>query len=170
MNLDYKQKYLKYKNKYLLAKSQQGGVLTLDQQTIVNQIKKGFVSKTKLDTHNILNYMSLIGTNATSLTQQKIELLFKWSVMDEKEAPVGFQFKTDIDYDKQIKLITIKINQEEDEKESDFLVEQKQELNKSKEAEIERMKIILYNKLLSTIFDDAVTIEQFTELANQLIE
>jgi hypothetical protein len=27
MNLDYKEKYLKYKNKYLLTKSQQGGLL-----------------------------------------------------------------------------------------------------------------------------------------------
>ena len=37
MNLDYKEKYLKYKSKYLLTKSQQGGVLTLVQKNIVKE-------------------------------------------------------------------------------------------------------------------------------------
>jgi hypothetical protein len=37
MNLDYKEKYLKYKNKYLLAKTQQGGVLTPEQKKLVKE-------------------------------------------------------------------------------------------------------------------------------------
>ena len=37
MNLDYKEKYLKYKNKYLLAKAQQGGTLTPAQKESIKQ-------------------------------------------------------------------------------------------------------------------------------------
>ena len=93
MNLDYKEKYLKYKGKYLLAKSLKGGNLTKNQQAIVKKIVESFVSETKLDTHNIQYYMDVIGENATLLTKQKIELLFEWSVMDENNAPVGFRFE-----------------------------------------------------------------------------
>jgi hypothetical protein len=75
MNIDYKEKYLKYKGKYLLAKSLKGGVLTKEQQEIVNEIKSGFVSETKLDTHNIQNYMNIIKKNATSLTQKKNKII-----------------------------------------------------------------------------------------------
>jgi hypothetical protein len=37
MNIDYKEKYLKYKGKYLLAKSLKGGVLTPEQKNIVKE-------------------------------------------------------------------------------------------------------------------------------------
>ena len=37
MNLDYKEKYLKYKSKYLLAKAQQGGTLTPAQKESIKQ-------------------------------------------------------------------------------------------------------------------------------------
>ena len=162
MNLDYKEKYLKYKNKYLLAKAQQGGVLTPEQ----NQIMELFLKQGKQD---LINLMTIIGSNKTELTEEKIKLLIVWNTTPSpSQLPLGFQFETK--YDKEIKLITDRINSEEDEKESDFLYEQKKELNKSKEAEIERMKKILYNKLLSTIFNDAITIEQFIQLANQPIE
>ena len=162
MNLDYKQKYLKYKNKYLLAKAQQGGVLTPEQNQIIELfLKKG--------NQELKNLMTIIGPKKTELTEGKIKLLIVWNTIPTpSQLPIGFQFKTE--YDEQIKLTTDKINKEENEEESKFLDELKQELNKYKEAEIERMKRILYNKLLSTIFDDAVTIEQFTELANQPIE
>jgi hypothetical protein len=169
MNLDYKQKYLKYKNKYLFTKSLKGGVLTSDQQAIVKKITEGFVSEKNLDTHNIQHYMDVIGKNATSLTQEKIELLFKWSVMDEKEAPTCFRFVTT--FDKQIESIKQQLyNSADNEENNEFFEKQLEELNKSHAVEIEKMKKILYNKLLSTIFDDDVTIEQFTKLANQRIE
>jgi hypothetical protein len=169
MNLDYKQKYLKYKNKYLFTKSLKGGVLTSDQQAIVNQIKKGFVSETKLDTHNIQYYMGVIGTNATSLTQEKIELLFVWSVMDEKEAPICFRFVTP--FDKEIESIK-KQMKEEHIKEEDgehYEIALNYAQNNQKNLILDK-KNSLYDKLLSKIFNDSITIELFTQLANQRIE
>ena len=164
MNIDYKEKYLKYKSKYLLAKSLKGGNLTKNQQAIVKKIVESFVSETKLDTHNIQYYMDVIGENATLLTKQKIELLFDWSVLDEKTAPVGFGFETA--YKQAETAITDKMV---DEKTSDHFNEALRYIRNGKENIIEDLKNQLYNKLLSKIFDDSITIEQFTKLANETL-
>lgn len=160
MNLDYKEKYLKYKNKYLLAKSLKGGLLTDAQQEIINQIMEKFLNQ------DFLNLMTIIGSNNTLLTEEKIKLLVEWH---KTKLPIGFQFKTKFDGDiKKTKQQQYDSTNNEDN--YNFFEEQLKELNILHAVEIERMKKILYNKLLSTIFDDAVTIEQFTELANQRIE
>ena len=46
--MNYQEKYLKYKNKYLLAKKQQGGVLTEQQHAIVEQIISHFIENSKI--------------------------------------------------------------------------------------------------------------------------
>ena len=162
INLDYKQKYLKYKGKYLLAKAQQ------EQVNIINNIKKIFLGEIKLETVTgtslISSYMNIIKPNESRLTEEKISLLLAWNVTD---SPVGFHFETN--YDDEIKQITKNINENDDENEDEFLQEALQEAQKNKDVEVNEKKKVLYHKLLSTIFDDTVDIIQFTFMANQPI-
>lgn len=45
MNLDYKEKYLKYKGKYLLAKTQQGGISQQDKQIQYSNLYNFFTNE-----------------------------------------------------------------------------------------------------------------------------
>ncbi len=73
MNLDYKEKYLKYKSKYLLAKAQQGGTelqIKIMKNLIVhwsrrelNKLPKYNKSLPVVD--NIMNYIGVQKTNET---------------------------------------------------------------------------------------------------------
>jgi hypothetical protein len=82
--------------------------------------------------------------------------------MDEKTAPLGFRFETA--YKQAETEISDKIV---DEKTSDDYNDDLKNIQEKKETIIDDLKNQLYNKLLSKIFDDSITIEQFTELAKK---
>jgi hypothetical protein len=55
MNIDYKEKYLKYKNKYLLTKSQQGGIGTeIQKNTLYSNLLDFFTKKNSKNFSNTL--------------------------------------------------------------------------------------------------------------------
>ena len=70
MNLDYKEKYLKYKGKYLLAKLLKGGVLTQEQNEVIHILNNIFVNGKFPEEKNFPN--DFPGKNFTKVLEEII--------------------------------------------------------------------------------------------------
>ena len=87
MNLDYKQKYLKYKNKYLFTKSLKGGVLT--QQSVANILIQNFTKPPILPVDDLINRILTFYKN-NELFITKIRALYTYYLKTTYPLPALF--------------------------------------------------------------------------------
>jgi len=160
MNIDYQKKYLKYKNKYLLAKVQFGGAPnTPEQYEIIVKLLKlfedGIPEVLRVNGDMVDNIICVfIKDKKTHLTKQKLNLLIQYFYEQGDSPPAGLS----------------KIVPYMEEPAYDDNTENAINIRKINYEYEKKQKNLFYYNLLCTIFDDTINIEKFKEFAdNQVI-
>ena len=131
--MNYQDKYLKYKNKYLLAKKQQGGVLTDQQHTIVEQIISHFIESSKI--HDTRSEDDIVNQVCNIIYGQETERPVLSDVMNNKIRRI------------------VKIYKKQERKPDIF------EAIKFQLQDNQKSRRIMYTILLFTLFDDNTDLE-----------
>jgi hypothetical protein len=158
MKIDYQKKYLKYKNKYLLAKVQFGGAPnTPEQYQIIVKLLKlfedGIPEVLRVNGDMVDNIICVfIKDKETLLTRQKLNLLIQY-IYERGDKPEG------------LSKIVPYMKEPEDEDNSEVTIN----IRKMNYEYKKTQKNLFYYNLLCKIFDDNINIEEFKEIANNKV-